>query len=134
MTMTKILAVAVAGGLLGFGGMALAHDMTAMAGMDMSGVPATTPTTPIAAVATNAVAIDNFAFAPAAITVAVGTKVTWTNHDDEVHTVTSSDNPQLFKSEGLDTDDTFSFTFTKPGTYKYFCSIHPRMVGTVIVE
>lgn len=136
MKMTKILAIAVAGGLVGFGGMALAHDMTDMdmAGMDMRDMPAAAPATQIAAVATNAVAIDNFAFAPAAITVPVGTTVTWTNHDDEVHTVESSDNPQLFKSAGLDTDDTFSFTFTKPGTYKYFCSIHPRMVGTVVVK
>lgn len=136
MTMTKLLALAVTGGFVGFGGMALAHDMSKMdmAGMDMSAMPAAAPATQVAAVATNAVAIDNFAFAPAAITVVAGTTVTWTNHDDEVHTVESSDNPQVFKSAGLDTDDTFSFTFTKPGTYKYFCSIHPGMVGTVIVK
>ena len=78
------------------------------------------------------VKIDNFAFGPNAITVAVGTKVTWTNHDDIPHTVVSND--QLFKSKVLDTDQTFSFTFDKPGTFPYFCSLHPKMTGKVIVQ
>jgi plastocyanin len=78
--------------------------------------------------------IDNFDFAPMSVTVVVGTTITWTNHDDVPHTVLSADNPVAFKSPPLDTDDAYSFTFTKPGTYKYFCSVHPKMVGIVVVK
>ena len=78
------------------------------------------------------VKIDNFSFGPAALTVAVGTTVTWTNRDDIPHTVVSDD--KAFKSKVLDTDEKFSFTFTKPGTYGYFCSIHPKMTGKVVVQ
>ncbi len=78
------------------------------------------------------VKIDNFSFGPAALTVAVGTTVTWTNRDDIPHTVVSDD--KVFKSKVLDTDEKFSYTFTKPGTYPYFCSIHPKMTGKVIVQ
>ena len=74
--------------------------------------------------------IDNFTFAPARLTVKTGTTVTWRNEDDIPHTVAASN--RLFKSN--DTDDSFSFTFTAPGTYEYFCSLHPRMTGTVVVE
>jgi plastocyanin len=80
------------------------------------------------------VKIDNFSFGPAALTIPAGTTVTWTNRDDIPHTVVSTDEPKLFKSKVLDTDEKFSFTFTKPGTYAYFCSIHPKMTGKVIVE
>ena len=86
------------------------------------------------AAAPGAVSIANFAFSPAPLTVAPGTTVTWTNTDDEPHTVTSADGGKMFKSPALDTDDKFSFTFDKPGTYKYFCSIHPHMVGTIVVK
>jgi plastocyanin len=78
------------------------------------------------------VKIDNFSFGPAAVTVAVGTTITWTNHDDIPHTVVSTDG--AFKSKVLDTDEKFTFTFDKPGTYPYFCSIHPKMTGTVKVQ
>lgn len=78
------------------------------------------------------VSIDNFSFGPAQLTVAAGTTVTWTNHDDMVHNVVSEE--KLFKSKALDTDETFSYTFVKPGTYAYFCSLHPRMTGRVVVE
>ena len=78
------------------------------------------------------VKIDNFSFGPAAVTVAVGTTITWTNHDDIPHTVVSTDG--VFKSKVLDTDEKFSFTFDKPGAYPYFCSIHPKMTGKVIVQ
>jgi plastocyanin len=78
------------------------------------------------------VKIDNFSFGPAAITVAVGTTVTWTNRDDIPHTVVSND--KIFKSRVLDTDEKFSYTFTNPGTYPYFCSVHPKMTGKVIVQ
>ena len=80
------------------------------------------------------VKIDNFSFAPAALTVSVGSTVTWTNRDDIPHTVVSADDPKAFKSKVLDTDEKFSFTFTKAGTYAYFCSVHPKMTGKVIVQ
>ena len=76
--------------------------------------------------------IDNFTFVPARLTVKAGTTVTWRNEDDIPHTVTSA--ARLFKSKALDTDDSFSFTFTDPGTYEYFCSLHPRMTATIVVE
>jgi plastocyanin len=68
------------------------------------------------------------------LTVAAGTTVTWTNHDDEIHTVVSTNHPGLFKSPPLDSGDHFAFTFKQPGTYRYFCSIHPHMTGTVVVK
>jgi amicyanin len=80
------------------------------------------------------VKIDNFSFGPAELTVPVGTTVTWTNRDDIPHTVVSSDDPKAFKSKVLDTDEKFSFTFTKAGTYPYFCSIHPKMTAKVVVQ
>lgn len=80
------------------------------------------------------VKIDNFSFGPAILTVAVGTTVTWTNRDDIPHTVVSTDDAKTFKSKVLDTDEKFSFTFNKAGTYPYFCSIHPKMTGKVIVQ
>jgi amicyanin len=79
-----------------------------------------------------AVKIDNFVYNPQQITVKAGTTVVWTNHDDIPHTVTSSTG--VFRSKALDTDDTFSFTFTTPGTYKYFCALHPHMTGSIVVE
>jgi plastocyanin len=88
----------------------------------------------VAAAAPGAVTISNFAFGPPVLSVAPGTKVTWTNSDEEPHTVLSADGGQSFKSPALDTDDKFSFTFDKPGTYKYFCSIHPHMIGTIVVK
>jgi plastocyanin len=87
-----------------------------------------------AAPATVEVKIDNFSFGPATATVAVGTTVTWTNRDDIPHTVVSTDDPKAFKSKVLDTDEKFSYTFAKPGTYPYFCSVHPKMTGTVVVK
>jgi len=76
--------------------------------------------------------IDNFAFAPQRLTVKAGTTVTWTNEDDIPHTVTSS--KKVFRSKALDTNDKFSFTFTTPGEYEYFCSLHPHMTGAIVVE
>ncbi len=77
------------------------------------------------------VSIDNFTFNPPQLTVKAGTKVTFSNHDDIPHTVVSLQN---FKSKVLDTDQEFAFTFTTPGNYKYFCSLHPHMTGTIVVE
>jgi plastocyanin len=82
--------------------------------------------------ATADVKIDNFSFGPATLTVAPGTTVTWANRDDIPHTVVSTDS--VFKSKVLDTDEKFSFTFTKAGTYSYFCSIHPKMTANVVVK
>jgi plastocyanin len=76
--------------------------------------------------------IDNFSFAPGTFTVAVGTTVTWINHDDIPHTAVSTDG--VFKSKVMDTDEKFSYTFTKAGTYPYFCSVHPKMTGTIVVQ
>lgn len=78
------------------------------------------------------ITIKDFSFGPTSTTVPTGTKVTWVNKDEEPHKVVSVD--EIFKSTALDTDGEFSFVFSKPGTYKYFCSVHPRMVGTVVVE
>ena len=74
----------------------------------------------------------DFMFAPTSITVAAGSTVTWTNKDDEPHTVASEGG--LFRSAALDTNESFSFRFDKAGTYRYTCSIHPRMVGTIVVR
>jgi len=79
------------------------------------------------------VKIDNFAFSPAVITVPAGTTIRWTNRDDIPHTVVSDDHT-TFKSKPLDTDEQFTYTFAKPGTYSYFCSIHPKMTGKVVVQ
>jgi plastocyanin len=81
---------------------------------------------------TTEVKIDNFSFGPGTLTVPVGTTVTWTNRDDIPHTVVSTEG--AFKSKVLDTDEKFSFTFSKAGTYPYFCSIHPKMTGKVIAQ
>ncbi len=78
------------------------------------------------------VSIDNFSFTPPVVTVKPGTQITWINRDDIPHTVVSNEN--VFKSKALDTDDKFSFTLSKPGTYSYFCSLHPRMTAKVVVE
>jgi plastocyanin len=78
------------------------------------------------------VKVDNFSFSPQTITVAPGTTVIWTNRDDIPHTVVSDD--KVFKSKVLDTDEKFSFTFDKAGSFPYFCSVHPKMTGKVIVQ
>lgn len=80
------------------------------------------------------VSIDNFTFSPATLTVSSGTKVVWTNHDDIPHQVMSADKPTQYRSPPLDTGDKFNFTFPKAGTFHYFCAIHPKMQGTVIVQ
>jgi plastocyanin len=87
---------------------------------------------PVTAGADVAVKIDNFTFEPETMTVKAGTTVTWTNQDDIPHTVVASG--RAFKSKALDTDDKFSFTFTTPGAYEYFCSLHPHMKAMVTVE
>jgi plastocyanin len=78
------------------------------------------------------VKIDNFVFGPQTITVPVGATVTWTNKDDIPHTSVSTDG--VFKSKVLDTDEQFSYKFEKAGTYPYYCTIHPKMTGKVVVQ
>jgi plastocyanin len=81
---------------------------------------------------TNVVAIDNFTFTPTELTIPAGTQVTWINKDDVPHTVVSVDHK--LKSRALDTGEKFSFVFQTPGTYEYFCSVHPKMIGKVIAQ
>lgn len=85
-----------------------------------------------AAAPASTVRIDNFTFTPAEVTVSAGTAVTWVNGDDMPHAVAAADN--TFRSKVLDTDQQYSFTFMKPGTYEYFCALHPHMQGRVIVK
>lgn len=77
------------------------------------------------------VQVDNFTFGPETLTIPVDSTVTWLNKDDVPHVIASNDG--VFRSKALDTDDKYSYTFTKPGTYEYFCSVHPKMVGKIIV-
>lgn len=83
---------------------------------------------------TGEVKIDNYSFSPATLTVPVGTTVSWTNRDETIHTVVAQDAGHSFKSGGLDTDDKFSFTFDKPGSYVYICTVHPYMTGKIVVQ
>jgi plastocyanin len=78
------------------------------------------------------VQVDNFTFGPATLTVPINSVVTWVNKDDLPHVIASTDG--VFKSKALDTDDKYSYTFSKAGTYPYFCSIHPKMVGKIVVQ
>ena len=84
--------------------------------------------------ATKQIEIRNFKFAPNTLTVPAGTTVVWINRDEEPHTVVYSGEARLFRSKPLDTNDKFSFRFSQPGTYKYYCSVHPHMTGVVIVQ
>jgi plastocyanin len=81
---------------------------------------------------TSEITIDNFTFTPKELTVAVGTTVKWVNHDDIPHTVVEK--KTTFRSKALDTDDSYSFTFSSAGTFDYFCGLHPHMVGQIIVK
>ena len=97
----------------------------------LAGAPSVTANDQPAA-ANAEVKIDNFSFWPQTVTVPVGATVTWTNHDDIPHTVVSTDG--VFKSKVRDTDEKFSYTFAKAGTYPYYCTIHPKMTGKVVVQ
>ena len=112
----SVLALALA---CGFAAPILFVALAAHAAQAPAAVPAT-------------VKIDNFVFGPAALTVPVGTTVTWVNQDDIPHNIVADD--KSFRSKVLDTDEKFSFTFTKPGEYGYFCGLHPHMTGKVIVK
>ena len=110
------------------GACALVLGLMAVSQPAMAAQPAPAAAAPAGAT----VKIDNFVFGPEALTVSVGTTVTWINQDDIPHTVVAND--KSFKSKVLDSDERFSFTFTRPGEYGYFCSLHPHMTGKVIVK
>lgn len=78
------------------------------------------------------VRVDNFSFAPETLSIPANSTITWVNKDDVPHVIASNDG--LFKSKALDTDDRYSYTFSKAGTYFYYCSIHPKMVGKIVVR
>jgi plastocyanin len=119
MRRSVFIAIVIAMGVLSLGGIVSEHKRFATSAQEK---PASTAE----------VKIDNFSFGPAAIAVSVGTTVTWINRDDIPHTVVSTE--KVFKSKVLDTDEKFSYTFTKPGEYPYFCSIHPKMTGKIVVQ
>jgi plastocyanin len=100
--------------------------LAALLALSLAAAASAAPTAPGIVIA------RNFMFAPASITVKAGTTVTWTNRDEEPHTVVSVSG--LFRSGALDTNESFSFKFDRPGTYQYVCTIHPRMIGTIVVE
>lgn len=125
MMLTKLSAAALAAAALLAGCSASRPAAGSSPSMSMGSVSATAPANG------NQVNIDGFAFAPATLTIAAGTTVTWTNRDEEPHTVAASDGS--FHSPGMGTGATFSHTFTDPGTFDYVCSIHPMMHGTVVV-
>jgi len=130
-----LIATLVLGALTGMALEQTAHGAPRSAGamrfVRIGDAPAATDT-PAAADDRTQVVVDNFSFTPATAAVPVGTTVTWTNHDDIPHNVVSPE--QKFKSPVLDTDEMFSHKFEAAGTYKYYCSIHPRMTGQVVVR
>ncbi len=116
----------------GFGG-PLAAAPDAVPGAAPAAAPAAAPdAAPAEAPATDRIVIDQFMFQPTTLTIKAGSTVTWLNMDEEPHTVVSASG--LFRSVALDTNDKFTFKFTKPGTYPFVCSIHPQMIGTIIVQ
>lgn len=96
------------------------------------GLTSSTPQQQLVAAEAVEVGIKNFQFVPATLNIPAGTTVTWTNRDDDAHTVKSAD--RLFASKALDPGQAFSYTFATPGTYKYYCAIHTHMTATVIVK
>lgn len=104
-----------------------------LAAAPLAAGPVALSATAPAASATQTVSIDNFTFGPSTLTVKPGTTVTWVNHDDVPHEVVADDHA-AFRSKVLDTDQSFSFTFAKPGVFAYFCALHPHMTGKVVVR
>ena len=129
-TLRKRTAAALAMGVLSVAGCSGSRPPAGSGAASMS-MPTMSVTPPAAPVSGDQVNIDNFAFAPATLTIRAGGTVTWTNHDEEPHTVAASDGS--FHSPGMGTGATFSHTFAAAGTFDYVCSIHPMMHGTVVV-
>jgi plastocyanin len=129
----RSLVALLAAGALGLAGCSSPRPSTTHPSVTF-GPDTTTPsvTAPAAPAAGNAVTIDGFAFAPATVTISPGTTITWTNRDEEPHTVVANDGS--FHSPGMGTGATFSHTFSAAGTFDYVCSIHPMMHGTVVVK
>jgi plastocyanin len=121
-----IVAVMASAALVGCDDAAARREQAAKAQSSATVPSATRPS------AISSVMIDNFSFNPPQITIAAGTRVTWTNHDDVPHTVTADDHK--FSSGALETDQQFSRVFDTPGTYSYYCAVHPHMTGKVIVK
>ncbi len=114
-------------------GALLAYLVSATCTMAAQATPVPTQAEAAAAAATTPqVTVEHATFGPTTLTISIGTTVTWANHDGDLHTVTSSQG--LFTSPGLDPGDTFSYRFTAPGTYLYFCALHPHMKGTIVVQ
>jgi plastocyanin len=91
----------------------------------------------VAAAGSAEIAIENFTFLPATLSVAPGTAVTWSNHDEEPHNIVNvpaAGQPRVFRSQAVDGGEKYSFVFNEPGTYSYICSIHPHMQGTIVVK
>ncbi|MGN6368409.1 MAG: cupredoxin domain-containing protein [Phycisphaerae bacterium] len=106
----------------------------ALAAAAATRVTSSAPPATQSAPATHIVTIDNFTFSPQSLTISTGDTVTWINHDDVPHTATSAASPPAFNSKTLDTDEKFSFTFRSPGTFPYFCAVHPHMTATILVK
>jgi plastocyanin len=136
MTLYMTAVALVLGIAIGVTSWVRSRDGSAPAASATTAAPATTVTPGAAGVAAHEsrVRIEEFAFVPRELTIPAGTRVTWVNQDDVPHTATSSDAPPAFDSRTLDTDGVYSFTFTKSGTYRYYCKVHPRMTATVIVK
>jgi plastocyanin len=115
-----------------FGVAGLAATVIVAIALLFAGSPSVKATDQSSAAAAAEIKIDNFSFGPQTVTVPVGATVTWINRDDIPHTSVSTDG--VFKSKVMDTDEKFSYTFTKVGTYPYYCTIHPKMTGTVVVK
>ena len=110
-----------------------ASPVSDMSNMKMPEKPTSSRTKEVATNSVpNQVVIENFSFVPATLTIKAGTKVTWINRDDVPHTATDTD--KRFNSKTLDTDDQFYFTFSEAGTYSYYCALHPKMTGQIIVK
>ncbi len=101
---------------------------------DDNGISKARPQAADEATASGRVVIDNFAFSPREIIVAPGSRILWVNRDDAPHTVTSTAKPKILDSGALDSEESFAFTFQTPGTYDYFCALHPHMTGRIIVK
>jgi plastocyanin len=110
----------------------MATPASHMSGMNMAAKQPSQMSGETATANANEVIIQNFSFEPATLTVKAGTRVTWVNRDDDPHTAT--DTEKRFGSKALDTGDRFSTEFTKPGTYNYYCALHPKMTGQIIVK
>jgi plastocyanin len=126
----KRTVAALAVGVLSLAGCSASRPPTGSGTPSMS-MPPMSVTSPAIPVSGDQVNIENFAFVPATLTVHAGSTVTWTNHDEEPHTVAASDGS--FHSPGMGTGATFSHAFAAAGTFDYVCSIHPMMHGTVVV-